>query len=74
MFKMLWLVAFIHPQEGPQVAPVPEITTFKDEAACEAFGKEMSPRMMDYTRGAAGLDWSIKVSVHYRCEMDGVKS
>lgn len=74
MYKMVWLVAFIHSQAGPQVAPIAETTTFKDEAACMAFGKEMSPRVMDYARGAAGLDWGDAVSVHYRCTDTSEKS
>lgn len=74
MYTLIWMVAFIHVQAGPQVVPVGETTTFPDEAACMAFGKDMSPRMMDYARGLAVLDWSDPVSVHFRCTQGGIKS
>ena len=74
MYVMMWLVAFVHAQSGPQVVPVGETTKFQNEAECMAFGQAMSTRMMDYTRGGAGLDWNDPVSVHYRCTPAGVKS
>ena len=70
MIKLLWFAAFIGLQ-GPQVAEISESTTFADEETCQAFGKIMSDRLADYARGAAHLDWNIRVRVGFKCSPNG---
>jgi hypothetical protein len=71
MIKLIWFVAFIHNQAGPQVVNVSETTLFKDDKMCQAFGTTMKDRLADYTRGVAHLDWSDKVAVSFKCEANG---
>lgn len=71
MVKLIWFVAFVHLQAGPQVVRIGETTTFADDEACQAFGKVMSDRLSDYARGALKLDWSDKVAVQFKCEPNG---
>ncbi len=71
MVKLVWFVAFVHAQAGPQVINIGETTAFADDAMCQAFGKVMKDRLADYARGVVKLDWSDKVVVAFKCEPDG---
>ncbi|HWV44109.1 hypothetical protein [Pseudorhodoplanes sp.] len=70
MFKLLWAIAVMTAQ-GPMQGTIPESTTFKDRAACEAFGAEMTPRLQDWARGRLNADWNIEVRSAFRCEPAG---
>lgn len=70
MFKLLWAIAIMTAQ-GPMQATIPETTTFKDKAACERFGVEMTPRLQDWARGRINADWNIPAQSAFRCEMAG---
>lgn len=70
MIMLIWFVALMTAQ-GPAVHSISETTTFHDQAACEAFGKEMSPRTADYARGRMMLDWGDPVHVAFKCEPNG---
>jgi hypothetical protein len=69
MLKLIWTVATLTVQ-GPLVTDVPESTTFRDAAACVAFGEAMAPRVADWVRGAIRTDWEHEVGVTFRCEPD----
>lgn len=71
MIKLIWFVAFVHAQAGPQVINIGETTAFKDDAMCQAFGKAMKDRLADYARGVLKMDWSDKVAVAFKCEPAG---
>lgn len=69
-WALVWAVMTIGPQ-GPIGGNVPETTKFDSEKACEAFGKDMSPRMQDWIRGAMKAEWEHPVRVDYKCQPDG---
>lgn len=69
-FALLWIAAVVT-MSGVIPVQISETTKFKSRAECEAFGKEMSPRVQDYARGALKLDWSVNVVVAFRCEAPG---
>jgi hypothetical protein len=71
VIKLIWFVAFVHAQAGPQVINIGETTAFRDMAMCDAFGKVMKDRLADYARGVAKLDWGDKVAVAFKCEPAG---
>jgi hypothetical protein len=71
MIKLIWFVAFIHAQAGPQVVKIGETTTFDDVARCNVFGEAMRVRLADYARGALHLDWPDKIAVQFKCEPSG---
>jgi hypothetical protein len=71
VIKLIWFVAFVHAQTGPQVIQVGETTLFRDDAMCQAFGAVMKDRLADYARGLAKLDWSDRVAIQWRCEPNG---
>ena len=71
MIKLIWFVAFVHIQAGPQVVRIGETTIFADQAKCEMFGADMKARLADYARGALHLDWPDKIAVQFKCEPSG---
>ena len=71
MIKLIWFVAFIHAQAGPQVVAVQDSEKLKDEEQCTLYGEAMKDRFADYARGAAHLTWQDKVAVQFKCEPDG---
>lgn len=71
MIKLIWMVAFVHAQAGPQVIRISETTTFDDLARCKFFGEAMKDRLADYARGVIKLDWKDKIAVAYKCEPSG---
>lgn len=70
MFKLLWVIAVMS-ANGPIIRPIPETTTFKDKAACEQFGKDMTPRLQDWARGALNADWNVEIRSAFKCEPAG---
>lgn len=70
MIKLAWAFAFMTAQ-GAATGPVGEMRTFDTMEACQAFGREMTPRTADFVRGAFKLDWSVKVAVAFHCQETG---
>lgn len=70
MIKLVWVIA-VMTANGPMFRAIPETTQFKDQAACEKFGKDMTPRLEDWARGALNADWNIEIKSAYKCEPAG---
>jgi hypothetical protein len=54
-----------------QSGRLPEATKFKDDAECQAFGKQMAPRLADWVRGMFQLDWRAPIAVGFECRIAG---
>lgn len=67
MVKLVWLIATIA-ADGPVTGKIQELVKFETVAACEAFVKEMTPRVEDYVRGVVRGDWNHHVEVRYHCD------
>lgn len=70
MIKLVWIIAILT-ANGPVFRAIPETTTFKDIAACEKFGEEMSKRVEDWARGALNADWDVEIKSAYQYEKPG---
>lgn len=70
MFKLLWAAIAITSQ-GPVMHVIPETTKFESRDACEKFGKDMSPRMADWYRGALKAEWHVEIQTDFKCEPAG---
>ncbi len=66
MIKLAW-VFIIMSAQGPVAGHLPETASFKDGAACHAFGEKMTLRTADYVRGLLHLDWNVRVNVSFKC-------
>jgi len=70
IYVLVWAVVTIGPQ-GPVGGDIPETTKFQSEAACNEFGRDMTPRLQDWVRGRLTADWDHPVRVDFRCAPDG---
>lgn len=70
MIKILWF-AVVMTAHGPVTLQVEERETFADNDKCLSFAARMAPRLADYVRGAAGLDWPDRVHISFKCEPNG---
>lgn len=64
--KLLWLVAVVTSQ-GQADIRTPEPREFSSVTACEAYGREMTPRMQDWVRGLMRVGWDHPVKVSFEC-------
>lgn len=71
LVKVFILVAFVTPAGKPIVSPFVEDNVFVTIAECEEWGVKMAPRIEDYTRGAAHLEWADPVKVLIECRVQG---
>lgn len=65
--EVLITVAFMTSAGAPYVAKFDEKVRFMTQDECRQWEARMTPRIQDYVRGAAGLDWDAPVLVVVEC-------
>ena len=70
MITLLWIIAFMS-TKGIESGPMNEYTKFATPKECYEFGEKMKPRVMDYIRGAKGLEWNHPIQVAFQCQLEG---
>jgi hypothetical protein len=67
MVEIMWAFAFISVQGLPAEGVMKENNKFDTLEKCADFGAEYAPRVADYVRGMAKLDWDDPVHVRHAC-------